>query len=399
MTGQETDTGPGEEERQLAGDAPEETGSSRRGRRAGRRTAPAASPLWRWGFPLALVVVVVWSGALLVEGLRTVLNSEEGDTRIAVTDPEAPGFEAFVEQTWSLLALTEDDDGALVHAAVVSVADRQAGGGTVLLVPPDLEAYGCPGNPCTLSGLHATAGEEGTRRAVGELLGSDVTAAVVLARGDWSVLVEPVSPLSIGPGGATVAEGEVLDLLGPAAEGTRSLLDGQEALWVTWLAALVDEGVTVADLDGVSPELARVIEVLVRGEATVTGSPWRVSEGHPSSPSPDLGRLAAGMFPYPIPVGNADRPTVRLLNGTGDRSVDAVARRAVREAGFEIAVVGNFRNFDAIQTRVLYRDPTLALAAAELAGALRAGVILDEAASPVADLTVVVGADFSPGVG
>ena len=99
--------------------------------------------LWRWGFPLVVLAIIVWSAVLLLGGLRTILDSEEGRTREAITDPAAPGFEAFVEQTWSMLVVTEDEAGGLAQVAVVAVADRERGGGTVLLIPPELVAAGC----------------------------------------------------------------------------------------------------------------------------------------------------------------------------------------------------------------------------------------------------------------
>jgi len=88
------------------------------------------------------------------------------------------------------------------------------------------------------------------------------------------------------------------------------------------------------------------------------------------------------------------RPSVRLLNGTGDPSVDGPAREAVLRAGVELAVVGNYRNDGAIQTRVIYRDPALEAAAEALAAAIGGGVLFDQYLSPVTDLTVVIGADF-----
>ena len=94
-----------------------------------RRLAPPLPAGWRWGFPIFLVVALVWAGVLLVDGLSTVLDSEGGETREAVTDPSAPGFEAFVEQTWSMLVATEDGDGELVQVAVVAATDRAGGGG------------------------------------------------------------------------------------------------------------------------------------------------------------------------------------------------------------------------------------------------------------------------------
>ena len=61
-----------------------------------RRPAPALPTAWRWGFPAVLVLVVLWSGWLLADGLQMILESEQGTIREAVTDPSAPGIEAFV---------------------------------------------------------------------------------------------------------------------------------------------------------------------------------------------------------------------------------------------------------------------------------------------------------------
>ena len=68
----------------------------------------------------------------MLDGLETVLQSEEGETREAVTDQAAPGFEAFVEQTWSMLIVTEDaglyyggDDG--IAAVGANLAMRRMG--------------------------------------------------------------------------------------------------------------------------------------------------------------------------------------------------------------------------------------------------------------------------------
>ena len=48
------------------------------------------------------------------------------------------------------------------------------------------------------------------------------------------------------------------------------------------------------------------------------------------------------------------------------------------------------------RTRVVYRDLVLAEAANDLAAAVGGGTLFDENASPVTDLTLVIGADFSP---
>jgi len=109
-----------------------------------RRPAPPLPGAWKWGFPVLAAVLAVWGVVLLLGGLTTVLDSRRGETRGAVTDPSAAGFEAFVEQTWSMLVATEDASGDLVQVAVVAAADRSGGGGTVLLLPVEamVEAHG-----------------------------------------------------------------------------------------------------------------------------------------------------------------------------------------------------------------------------------------------------------------
>jgi hypothetical protein len=107
-----------------------------------------------------------------------------------------------------------------------------------------------------------------------------------------------------------------------------------------------------------------------------------------------VAELAVQMFPFPIPLVPGQRPTVRLLNGTGDPSLDSPARERVLRAGVDLAVVGNYRHDGVIQTRVVYRDLALAGAANDLAAALGGGTLFDEKASPVTDLTVIIGADF-----
>ena len=48
-----------------------------------------------------------------------------------------------------------------------------------------------------------------------------------------------------------------------------------------------------------------------------------------------------------------------------------------------------------IQTRVVYKDSEIQAEAERLAAAIGAHVIKDELVSPVADLTVLIGRDFS----
>ena len=98
---------------------------------------------------------------------------------------------------------------------------------------------------------------------------------------------------------------------------------------------------------------------------------------------------------YATATENDRRVTVRLLNGTDDPSLSNEMQRLLRENDTNVTVIGNFRSFNVIQTRVVYKDSEIQAEAERLAAAIGAHVIKDELVSPVADLTVLIGRDFS----
>ena len=384
-----------------------------------RRLVPPLPAGWRWGFPTFLVVALVWAVVLLVDGLSTVLDSEGGETREAVTDPSAPGFEAFVEQTWSMLVVTEDGDGALVQVAVVAATARAGGGGIILLVPPEVMAQGCEVSPCRLAERHREGGSDHVRETVTRLLEVEVTAAVLMTPDRWTSLAGPASPVSVDlpidlvatasdgttvvrfpAGRVDVAPSDVVDLLAfPDDADGLGRLERQSAWWAAWLVR-VGIGDPSENLPNLELELVDLMALVAGGSVRLADLPWTAVETDLGSQLvTDKGMVAdlvVQMFPFPIPLVPGQRPTVRLLNGTGDPSLDSPARERVLRAGMDLSVVGNYRHDGVIQTRVVYRDLVLAEAANDLAAALGGGTLFDEKARPVTDLTVVIGADFSP---
>jgi len=370
--------------------------------------------LWRWGFPLVVLAIIVWSVVLLLDGLQTILASEEGRTREAITDPAAPGFEAFVEQTWSMLFVTEDEAGGLAQVAVAAVADRERGGGAVMLIPPELVATGCSTGACRLDDVYRDGGVEALHAVVARRLGMEFTDATLLTPSRWATLVGPVAPIPVevehdlietGAGGTTVTRfpaGEVLVSADDVVvfmtfsdDGAgQDRLQRQGIIWRSWLTQVGTGGNTAVNLPGIDLPVVEVAAALAAGPTVVVDSLWSYSEGEPVVDPARLEQRILDMFPFPIPLQPGQRATVRLLNGTGDPSFDAPAREAVRRAGADVIVVGNFRNDHVIQTRVVYRDPEMADKATTLAAALGTRVIHDEMVSPVADLTVLVGKDF-----
>ena len=47
--------------------------------------------LWKFGFPVLLLLIAIWSSFLLFDGFSSVLKSEDGVTREAITDPLKEG--------------------------------------------------------------------------------------------------------------------------------------------------------------------------------------------------------------------------------------------------------------------------------------------------------------------
>ena len=370
--------------------------------------------LWRWGFPLVVLAIIVWSAVLLLGGLQTILDSEEGRTREAITDPAAPGFEAFVEQTWSMLVVTEDEAGGLAQVAVVAVADRESGGGTVMLIPSELVTAGCPTGVCRLDDVYRDGGVEALHTVVARRLDVEFTDATLLTPPRWATLVGPVAPIPVevehdlietGLDGTTVirfpagevrvAADDVVAFMAFSDDGAdQDRLQRQGTIWRSWLAQVRTGGNTAVNLPGIDLPVVEVAATLAAGPTVVVDSLWSYSGGELVVDPARLEQRILDMFPFPIPLQPGQRATVRLLNGTGDPSFDAPARKAVRKAGADVIVVGNFRNDHVIQTRVVYRDPEMAEKATALAAALGTRVIHDDMVSPVADLTVLVGKDF-----
>ena len=108
----------------------------------------------------------------------------------------------------------------------------------------------------------------------------------------------------------------------------------------------------------------------------------------------ELENIVVDLFPFPIAAVPGDRLTVRLMNGTGDFTVDSLARKHVISAGAEIVVVGNMETFDFQESKVVYRDPLIVEEVESLGAELGFKVEFDELISPVAEVTVVIGADF-----
>ena len=391
----------------------EEKSETRSTRFKRRKKAPKSSFGWRWIFPLFLVAAVAWSAVLMFESGVQLLDSRSGETLDAVTDPTAPGFEAFVEQTWSMAVATEDSEGNLVNLIIGVVADREQGGGSVLIIPPALNSdTDCQQLPCDLRSVYKEGGLSALTLTLIDLLGVAFTEEVLLTSPRWNGLISPVNGVEVNleealievtddgteithfpEGKTTIAGDEVVKFF--SFSGDRNQVNLGKSFWDSWLKKLGETEDPLEKLPDLGLNIVDFLAVIASGEFGLVTFPIEDSASSFFADEESLRALVVDLFPFPISAIPGERLTVRLINGTGDFTVDPIARKQIVSVGAEIIVVGNSESFDVQESKVIYRDPLL-VEEVEIFGAqLGIPVEFNESISPITEVTVIIGADFA----
>ncbi len=380
-----------------------------------REKAPRPSFGWRWLFPLFFLAAVIWSALLLIESADELLNDQSGETLGANLDFSAPGFEAFVEQTWSMVIATENEQGSLVDVVVGSVADREEGGGSLLIVSPSLVSdSNCDQSMCTLSSIYDEGGLGSLTATLVDLFNVGFTEEVLLTPTRWTGLVAPVDAVEVAlenslvevtdqgveivqfPQGDASIQGErVVDFLSSVNYlAATEQMNLSKSFWKSWLEKIGEGGSPAEKLPDLGLGVVDFLAIVGAAETGVTTFPITNSESSVIPNLVELEKIVVDLFPFPIAAVPGDRLTVRLMNGTGDFTVDSLARKHVISAGAEIVVVGNMETFDFQESKVVYRDPSIVEEVESLGTELGFRVEFDELISPVAEVTVVIGSDF-----
>jgi polyisoprenyl-teichoic acid--peptidoglycan teichoic acid transferase len=389
----------------------------RRKRRRYRRVRAVA-------FLLTLVVLVAAIPVLAYLGIRTISDSNQGRVIEPETDASAPGFEAVVDPTPTLLLAHEDADGELAGLTVLALGlDDQ--GGDVLFIPVgtmvEIPSLGLD----RLGVAFDRGGIELVRQSAENLLGISFTDAVRVDPDRWEELVEPVAPLRVVnpdpievvdedggvevafPGGTVdVAADEVSDLLSLGSVGETQLarLVRHQAFWEAWLTAVGSAPTDDAVPGEVETGLGRFVRGLADGDVvyeTLQVEPVSGSEpGGDEVYQADRDAVAAQIseiMPFAAAPEGGDRASVRILNGTGEPGLAQAVTSVLVPAGAEITVVGNADNFDYEETQVVFYDQAEEAVAERLRDALGAGeVVFSRVPNDAVDVTVVVGSDFEP---
>ncbi len=393
-------------------------------RTSGKRPAPSPHPFWGLVFPFLVVAASALVFAVWSDGTRLVLDSNGGERIETITDPTAPGYQAFVNPTPTMLVAHLSDGGDLVGITVLAQTVLDEGGTAVLISAESLlEPNDDPADAVFVREVYETSGIDGLSRVVGDLFGFGFRETLEINTselGGWLRLVEPLPVVldddlvSVDAQGFVETEyrAGVHQLSGAqAAEVYGWLNDGefdsnrtqrQVELWEVWLSRVggADDlvGATLPFEDGLSTYLrslgtgTRRLEVLPLVAVSFGGDdpPFYAQTDEQKA---QLEILAREMVPLPVGSHLGARPSVSLLDGTGTGVGDQMLPLLV-DAGAEVTVLGNARVFGVEETTVAYHLADHQQDAFELADAIGASAKFVEDLNRLADLTVTVGLDW-----
>jgi len=389
-----------------------------------REVAPPGNLFWRFAFPV--MVVAAAAGVLLLwrAGTKAVLDSADGQLIEVITDPALPGFEAFVDPTPTLL-IAHTDGNNLVGITVMARTALDRGGNMVVLSPDMLVPTDTsPGQTAVLLGqAYSSGGIDQLQTLVEGMFGfgfTEVIEADAQTLGSLMQLVEPI-PFRLaddlvvrdGSGGieSWLTHG-VMELDGQVAaevygfrnpgEFDVNRVERQIDLWRAWIARLgaaADIQAAALPFDtGLSPYLRS----FATGTFDIATPPVDAVQMDPESlplyVAGDAGdawiaRKAIDMVPLPISTRLAQRPSVRLLDGTGNSDNRLAVREELVADGAVISIVGNASVFGVPATIVSYHSADSEADAARIAAALGAELKFDEKPDLPYELTVTVGLD------
>ena len=395
-------------------------------RRRPRRPAPSANIFWRFVFPVLVVVAGVAVVVLWRAGTKSILDSTDGREVELVVDPAAPGYEAFVVPTPTLL-VAHIDGGRLVGVTVLAQTALEQGGSAVLLGADLLVEYETDEGEEASEFLALAWSEGGLDRVeylVEQLFGFGFTEAIELDVENLGRFLGQVEPLPYLLADDLFTESESSsttlwldkgrqDLEGAVAaqiygfrnpgeaEANRWLR--QERIWNAWLESIARSAdprqATLGFQEGLSPFLRS----LGTGVADVSILPMEQVGLDPEDPPFYILEADSGaawlrervldMVPLPISPRSSVRPTVKLLDGTGDSVNRDRSGADVVAAGGVIAVIGNATAFGVNHTTVLYHRPEVAAQATMIATALGVEATLVDVVEQPTDLTVTIGLD------
>ena len=371
---------------------------------------------WRWGFPIALVVLVILVPVLIYAGMHVVLDSNHGRLIFSSTDPAKPGWEAAVESTPTALMATLSDTGDLSSVSLLALTgpDHSA----MVFIPADTQVTTDKGKE-TLVSAYKSGGEAGLKTAVEALVGVDVGDVTVAGATDWEALVAPVGTVTVAnPDNVTINDTRLFDRgsidITPAqagiylrsrnwAEDDTNRLLRQEVFWRAWLAKIAAKGTADAVPGETDAGIGKFIRTLAATQVDYHVLPVKVqalSDAYAGVFLPitkDVAPLIAQTVPFPRAAPAGSRPLVRVLDGTGQLDHGVGVARSLAAGGAQIDGIGNASTFSVPTTQIIITGSDRRAQAESLRKTLGFGEIIerpgDAFSSDSVDVTVILGAD------
>ena len=361
---------------------------------------------WRWGWPLLLLGLAAAVPLLVWLGWSAISGSSDGTEVGAPIDPAAPGYEAFVDPTPTLLLIHANGD-RLHGVTLLVLTDPGVEGAVVIMASETRTSSGL------LTERWTQSGSTGVADAVAELLGVRPGETQVVGDEGWAALVTAVEPITVlspvpllGPDGETLygtgvvlTAAEVGPYLAGRSPGESPLvgLSRHVSFWSAWLKQVAESTEPDVIPGETDRGLGRFARSLVDGEYLIATMGGRVSDnGEVVLGAASTAHLVNEMIPFPILAADGSLPKVRLLNGVGDLELTKAAARELSRAGAHITRIGNAAEFGWETTKVAYHDTGFAPHAEAFRDALGTGTVIAEELPDLSiDITVTFGADFS----
>ncbi len=376
-------------------------------------SAPRRSRLWRWGFPALLLALFAAIPALVYAGYHVVLDSHDGRLILATTDPAKPGWEGAVEPTPTAAIATVNETGELTSVNILALTAD--GVGTVIFVPGDTRAPSQVGAQ-TLVTAYRAGGVDALKPAVESIMGAGVEEFEVADSARWEELVGPVGSLTVANpdnvvyGGQTTFPKGSIDIP-PAqigaylrtrnwSENDTNRLLRQEAFWRAWLASVGTANRASAVPGETDSGIGRFVRTLATDQVDYQVLPVKVEplpDAFASVYVPltdDVTAIMTRAIPFPAAAPEGSRPTIRVLDGTGQLDHGVAAAQILAAAGAEIDAIGNAANFKIPTTQFIISGSDQQAAVEKLQAALGIGEVVQSAdSSDSVDITVILGAD------
>jgi LytR cell envelope-related transcriptional attenuator len=314
-------------------------------------------------------------------------------------DPEPPANVA--DQQLTILAYRgEQTEGIAVLATSTSgVRDP-----VILAVPTNVIATR-PGHGTGPLGEALAGGEAVAKTTLANLLGLSIQRAGILTPESMAELGDAVHTITVdlgtrvqilsrqvGPGETKLSGEEVAAYLDGTRDGLEAGLRYQEVLVGLIVAAranpsALQTAVETAD-DGFATAVAAVDPATLIEELPVNDA----GSGIASLDTEDAEALIDELFAH----GTDEVASVVLLNGNGIPGIGAALGDRIVPAGFRVVVSTNAMNFDFEETHIVVRDEELLDEGRRLRSLLGVGrVSVGEASTGLADITVLIGKDFT----